>query len=78
MSISIGNDDTPHHLPYFAFDGSNRLRKFLSRETVNNLTDAFPQALAMLTLVLNSVQKRSDEFGLEDYGSIEVLPYCQR
>ena len=47
----------PHHLPYFVCDGSNRIRKFLSAETVNSLADGFPQTHLMLTLVLNSVQK---------------------
>lgn len=32
----------------------------------------------MLTLVLDSVQKRSDKLGLEDYGSVEVLSHSQR
>ena len=50
----------------------------MSGKTVKNLADGFPRALVLLTLVLNSVQERSNEFRLKDYGSIEVLPYRQR
>ena len=32
-------------------------------------------SLVLLTLVLNSVQKGSDELRLKDYGSVEVLSH---
>ena len=34
--------------------------------------------VVMLTLVLNSVQKRSDELRLKDYGSVEVFSHSKR
>ena len=63
-------------MPYLACDGSNRIRKFLSAETVKARGGWY--SLMMLTLVLNSVQKRSDELRLKDYCSIEVLSHSQR
>ena len=73
---SLGRqDDIAYQLHYLACEGSNRVRNFLSAQTVNKSTVEIPQALVVPTLVLNSVQEGGDEFRLDDYGGIEVLPY---
>ena len=48
LSISIDGDGFPQHLPYFASDGLNRMRKFFSVRTVNKLVDRFYKRLQCL------------------------------
>ena len=68
-------DEIAFKLHYLVCEGSNRVRNFLSAQTVNKSTVEIPQALVVPTLVLNGVQEGSDEFRLDNYGGIEVLPY---
>lgn len=77
VNVPIKGHENPPHLASFACGRSNRIRKFLSADCYHH-GRWIPQALIILTLVLNGVNERSDEFRLKDYGCIEVFPHRQR
>ena len=65
------------HALHFVLTGSNRIRKFLSRQPLA-IVGAILREKTTRTLVVSCVEKRCNCLRLVNHSRIEILPHRQR